>query len=36
MAEQENISGADLVARTLKALGIKVVFGLTGKARGLI
>jgi thiamine pyrophosphate-dependent acetolactate synthase large subunit-like protein len=29
----ETITGAELVARTLKALGITTVFGLTGMLR---
>lgn len=29
--KEDEISGAELVARTLRALGITTVFGLTGK-----
>lgn len=31
MADTKQITGAELVARTLRALGITTVFGLTGQ-----
>jgi hypothetical protein len=33
MADTKQITGAELVARTLRALGITTVFGLTGNGR---